>query len=225
MSNVVRQTIRVFGIPGESVEFTTHRLDWGFSREFGDLTLGRCLRLGRRLERGAWFLCPKFTVYSATPSADFFRSARVARSHWLMQTRRVMGKGDPQREKRKAERRGRRAAYLELMPPAVDGDRPGRPPESINLSDLPREQRVAVFLGGMLAKELAFTGVMMIDGRPVIPCIWNRMADDLLGPEPGRRPTVTPRRFAPAAPKATNISKPPAPLPSPANHPSEENDR
>src|SRR5690349_8475355 len=86
MPDVVRQTIRVRRIPGESVELTTHRLDWGTSRELGDLTAARCLLLGRRLERGAWFLCPKFTVYSATPSADFFRAAREARSHWLMQT-------------------------------------------------------------------------------------------------------------------------------------------
>lgn len=193
MSDVVHQTIRVRRIPGESVELTTHRLDWGTSRELGDLTEGRCLLLGRRLERGAWFLCPKYTVYAATPSADFFLDAREARSHWLMQVREAMGKGDPQREKRKAERQGRRAAYLELLTPAVDGDPPGRPPEAINLSDLPHDQRVAVFLNGMLAKELAFTGVVMIDGRPVTSFTWNRMADELLGPEPGRRFTVTRR--------------------------------
>ena len=208
MCDVVRQTIRVFTIPGESIEITTHRLDWGTSRDLGELSAERCFHLGQRLQRGAWFVCPKFTVYSATPSADFFKAAREARSHWLMQVRRVMGKGDPRREKRKVERRGRRAAYLDLQAPVVNGRPPERPPEAISLSDLPENQRSAVFVGGMLAKEFAFTGVMFIDGNHILPWTWNQMADDLLPPRPSPHFTVTRRRVNLEAFKTTGDPEP-----------------
>jgi hypothetical protein len=208
MSDVVRQTIRVSTIPGESIEFTTHRLDWGTSRDLGELSAERCLHLGQRLQRGAWFVCPKFTVYSATPSADFFKAARGARSQWLMQVRRVMGQGDPRREKRKTERRGRRAAYLDLQGLVANGRPPERPPEAISLSDLPEDQRAAVFVGGILAKEFAFTGVMFIDGNHVLPWTWNRLADGLLGPEPTPRGHQRRRRVDPATTQAIAPGRP-----------------
>jgi len=203
MSDVVRQTNWIFRIPAESVEITSHRLDWGASRDLGELTAQRCLLLGDRLRRGAWFLCPRFTVYSPTKSADFFRAAREARSHWLMQARRVMGKGDLRREKHKAERLGRRAAYLDLAQPVVEGGPHEIPPEVVNLSDLPRDQREAVFLGGMLGKEMALTGIMFIDGDHILPWTWNRMADELLRTEAETAPITTHRRIDLTTLKAT----------------------
>ncbi|SIO63396.1 hypothetical protein SAMN05444166_7334 [Singulisphaera sp. GP187] len=189
--SIKRQSTWFFRIPGDPLEITTHQLDWGTSRDLDRLTSRRCQLIGERLDRGAWYLCPKFTVYSPTPSAEFFHAAREARSYWLMQTRQVMGKGDPRREKRKADRQGRRAAYLELLQAASDQLNSQRSAETIRLSNLPHDQRPEVILGGMMAKALAFTGIVFIDGQPLAPHEWHRLADQMIGSEPAPSPAIT----------------------------------
>ncbi len=181
------------------VVVATHHPNWDSSADLLDETEAHLSLLGNLTSNGAWFLNPCFTVSSRTVSAEFFRAARHARSQWLKEVRQSISL---RREARAVSAHGRRVALVEI-------DRADSEAPSFNLSDLPRstlsaEQRLEVLSAGHLARQMAFSGLMIIDGDHVLPRTWNQMADELLGPEPPARKSAHRRpatRSTPEAPR------------------------
>ena len=157
-----------------------HDLDWGASGELLDATAGRFQLLGDQLHRGAWFLCPRYTVHSPTPSEAFFRAARDARGKWLKEARQSISL---RREARSVAALARRAALADIHPAGAEGH-PASPP----LASLTPEQRLDVLKAGHVARQLAFSGIMIIGGDHVLPRTWNRMAEEILTTNPRTNP-------------------------------------
>ncbi len=184
--------------PGHStsskVRVTKHPLDWGNIKDLGDPTKEHLRLLGNRIHHCAWFLNPLFTVHAPSPSPEFFQAVYAARSQWLRTSRQVLGNSGQRREARQAEHRGRLTAYLEITHPESDGLNPTRPPESSPFAGLTQEQRNQILSVGKAAKQLAFTGILLINGNLIPPHIWEAMANQLRHPDDTPLINVTRRR-------------------------------
>jgi hypothetical protein len=132
-----------------------------------------------------------FTVHAPTPSAAFLEAALKARSQWLRTVRQVLSNRGKRQQARDAEQRGRRVGYLEILSTHPEIGRVPSPDESLPLSDLTDDQRAKVLSSGKLAKQFAFSGIMIIGGKHIPPHTWRSQADRLLNPAPI---TVTRRR-------------------------------
>ena len=185
--------------PAPAVHRTRHPFDWGASADLEDTTARRVAILGPRICRGCWFLNPRYTVSAPAPTAEFFRAALQARSTWLRTCREAMGTSGHRRGAREARREGQRGGFLGLQSPPVAGAPTQPPPESIPWATLSRAERREVIGGGQLTRQLAYSGVMFIDGELVSPRTWQATADRLLGHDADARVTVGRRRFDLAA--------------------------
>ena len=168
--------------PFQFVATTRHDLDWATSDELQQGTEARIQMLGNLILKGAWFLNPRFTVHSSAPSAEFFRAARHARSEWLKEVR---GSISLRRESRSVVAKARRIALADLD---LAGTEP--PPLSPPPAWATPQESLEARQFGHIAKQLAFTGIMFIEGEHVLPRTWNALADQFFGPErlPRRRP-------------------------------------
>ena len=193
--------------PGLIVEVSKFPYDWDSSRDLEDVTGERFSLLGDLILRGAWFLNPIRVVHALTASETFFRAARRARSQWLRTTRQVMSNHGQHHRAGEAERRGRRAAYLDILSANPEEGRLPDSDEPFPLSDLSRDQRAEVLSSGKLAKQMAFSGLMIIDGNLVLPRTWEAKADQVLNPN-RRTITVVRRRIDLTCLKATNDLEP-----------------
>ena len=171
--------------PNQPVVVSPHDFDWGAGSDLVDATERHLLALGDSILHGAWFVTPATTVHAPTASAVFFRDAREARGRWLRQSRQSLSNGGQRREARSVAALARRAALADIhaADPVVPPDSPVPSP-----SNLAPERRLNVRQAGQIARQFAFSGVMIIDGAHIPPRTWNRMADELLGPEPPSRP-------------------------------------
>lgn len=163
-----------------------HVVDWGTSSDLDDITSRRAWALAPLIAIGCWFLNPRFSVWSQSPTAAFFAEVRKVQASWLNSTWRVIKKKGQRTEARQTEQKGRRAAFLGLTPAPSEGHRPQAPSKAIPLGRLSSDQRKGVIEGGKLAKQLAFGGVLFINGELKDPPTWNRLADELLNPDPTR---------------------------------------
>ena len=188
--------------PFQLVVVSKHIPDWGTSGELQEVTEARLQLLGNMILKGAWFLNPGFTVNSQAASAEFFRDARHARRDWLRQTRQSISL---RREARSVVAKARQVALADLDLTGDEGSSQRTP-----LTSLTPDQRLDVLKAGHIAKQMTFSGLMIIDGDHVLPRTWNQMADEFLGPEPPARSRVHRRRatqFTPAAPFVLEPSK------------------
>jgi len=194
-------------IPGTDVEFVKHRIDWDTVTDLAGLTEERLSHREISIDRGAWYINPGYSVHAPTPSADFFRVAAHARDQWLRRMRRNLSSYGHRQEVRHAIDRGRRAALLDLgtdsNPLAVE-----LPPGVVHIRNLPDAHRSAVRDSGHLARRLASSGVMFIDGDLIAPKVWNRMANELLRPGKMPRLTIVNRRVDLDSFRATNDLEP-----------------
>jgi hypothetical protein len=193
--------------PGLVLEVSKFPFDWGTSQDPGDLTEERLALLGDRIFSGAWFLNPICVVHAPTPSAAFFRAALKTRSQWLRTARQAMSNHGQRHRAREAEQRGRRVGYLEILSTHPGKGRVPSSDESPWLSDLTDEQRAEILASGKLARQFAFSGLMIIDGNHVPPRTWQAQADQVLHPDRPRITTVR-RRIDLATLKATNDLEP-----------------
>lgn len=181
--------------PCQVVVVSRHDFDWGTSGDLVDATEKHYQLLGDRLGQGSWFLCQRYTVYSQAASKRFFQEARGARSRWLKEARQSLSQ---RREARSIAARGRLAALTDL---------PGYSPElgSTNqpLPTLDRKHLRQVRQSGQIAKQMAFSGLMIIDGNHIDPTTWNRMDEELCGRKSSLKPTVIRRRMDLSSLKAT----------------------
>ena len=69
----------------------------------------------RRLSRGCWFLNPRFTVYSESPSVSFFRRVREVQGSWLRTARQRIHNRGVRRKARKLEALGRQLAFSGIL--------------------------------------------------------------------------------------------------------------
>lgn len=178
--------------PDQPVTVRHHRVDWE-ADDLAEITARRAMDLGPRLQQGCWYLTPRYTASSPTPTAEFFAKIRELRSTWLRTCRQIQGPSGQRLLGRQAVREGRLGAGLEI----ATAPHPHRRRETILLRDLPADQRRDVVEAGQVARQLAFSGIMFIDGEHVPPRTWNQTADELLGPEPLARGGPA-RRVAPA---------------------------
>jgi len=186
--------------PCQLVVVSKHDLDWETSEELLEATEALYHLLGGQLFVGAWFLCPRFTVSSQAVSAEFFRAARQARSQWLKQVR---GSISLQREARSVVARARRVALADTALAEINGQPDSPPPTALT-----PEQRLDVLRAGHIAKQMTFSGLMIIGGCHVLPRTWNQMAEGLLGPEQTTRSRVHRRRATQSTPAAPFVPEP-----------------
>jgi hypothetical protein len=174
--------VAVPAIPTLNRPVTTmrHPVDWGASFDLDELVGQRAMALAKYLATGCWYLNPQYTVRSLNPAAEFFAGVRKAQSSWIQSTRDIMEDSGRRQEVRKAVQKGRRAAFLGLTPAPSAGQSPDPPTSPIPLGSLSSDQRREVIKAGQLAKQLAFGGVLFINGELIEPPTWNRLADELL---------------------------------------------
>ncbi len=159
---------------GPRVEVRRFAFDWG-AGEPGDVTAARFGHLGDALHRGAWFLNPVAVVHAAVPCRGFFAAAVRARDRWLGEVRAHLGNGGLRDGIRRAEREGRRVACL----PDETAGAPPRVPSRVRLADLPPVRRREALESGQFARQLGYSGIMIIDGRCISPRTWGALASQL----------------------------------------------
>lgn len=185
-------------VPNGPVTTMRYPDGWGASCDLDDFLGQRIMALAPLIVIGCWFLNPRFSVWSLDPTAAFFAEVRKVQASWLQTTRQVMEKPGQRREVRKAEQEGRRAAFLRFSRAPLAPQHSQAPSQAILLGSLSSEQRIEVIRAGQLAKQLAFGGVLFIDGEQIPPTTWNRLADEAL-----TRVTVIPRSVDLSALKAS----------------------
>ena len=189
-------------LPGLLVEVSKFDYDCGTDGNPGDLTEHRLALLGDALNLGAWFLNPIYLVKAPSPSIEFYKAARQARRRWLDWTRQSLSNHGLRSQGRQAEHGGRRAALVSLDQPDNLDDDPRFVSRPIRLSGLSQEQRREVLQSGRFAKQMAYTGMMIIDGEVITPKTWHRWATELIHPDrPGI--TIAPRKVFLSTLKAT----------------------
>ena len=189
-------------LPGLLFEVSKFSYDCGTDGNPGDLTEQRLALLGDALCQGAWFLNPIYLVKAPSPSIEFYKAARQARRRWLDWTRQSLRNHGLRSQGRQAEHGGRRAALVSLDQPVNLDDDLRFVSRPIRLSGLSPEQRWEVLQSGRFAKQMAYTGMMIIDGEVITPKTWHRWATDLIHPNrPGI--TIAPRKVFLSTLKAT----------------------
>lgn len=147
-----------------------HRVDWE-ADDLAEVTARRAMSLGSKLQRGSWYLSPRFTVSCPAPTAAFFRTVLELRSSWLRTCRQVLGNHGQRSEARRVERAGRLACSLVFNQP---GEAPS-PPRSRSGSSrvvLTVSRRREVVQAGRTAKNLAFSGILFVEGEQLPPRTW-----------------------------------------------------
>ena len=194
-------------LPGLVVEVSKFGYDCETDGNPGDLTEQRLALLGDALYLGAWFLNPIYLVKAPSPSIEFYKAARQARSRWLDWVRRSLRNHGLRSQARQAEHEGRRAALVSFDQPNNLDDDPRFVSRTIRLSGLSPEERREALQSGRFAKQLAYTGMMIIDGEVITPKTWHRWATELIHPDRSEI-TITRRRLDLAAFKATGDVEP-----------------
>lgn len=161
----------------QPVTVRRHRVDWE-SDVLQDATAQRVMSLGSKLESGCWYLNARFTVSSPVPTAEFFAKVKELRSSWLRTCRQSLGNHGQRMEARKAERRGRFAAITEVNQSGETISSSQSQLNSPGLSGLTVALWCEVIQAGRTAKNLAFGGVLFINGKLIAPRIWQAMADE-----------------------------------------------
>lgn len=162
-----------------TVTVLRHNIDWEDPSDLGSITGKRALSLGDEFLRGSWYLNPRYTVHSPVPSAEFYQKARKARSSWLRTARQVLGNYGQRCLSRQVEREGRQAAILSVMESTGGRVATRQELDSVRLSNLSRIHRSEVIEAGHLANQLAFSGILYIDGQPVPPRAWQAEPDPM----------------------------------------------
>lgn len=186
--------------PCQVVVVAKYDFKWGTNGEIIDATEQLFQLLGDQLGQGSWFLCPRYSVYSQVASKPFFQEARGAQSRWLREATKSISL---RREARNVVAKGQRAALCDLL-----GYSAVRPSANLPRPTLNSEQLRHVRQAGRIAKQMAFSGLMIIDGEHIDPTTWNRMADKPCGRRPTLKPIVTHRKIDLAALKATGDPNP-----------------
>lgn len=166
--------------PVQPVRVRRHRINWGASDlDLAEVTAQRAMSLGPQFARGCWYLNPRFTVSCPAPTAEFFAKVRELRSAWLRTCRQVLGNYGQRQLARQVEGQGRQGAILPVYSVAAVENTSDQPPEPISLSDLPAYCRREVVEAGQVAKQLAFSGLLFLDGELIPPQTWQAMAEAL----------------------------------------------
>jgi len=175
-------------LPGLVVEVSKFGYDCEIDGNPGDLTEQRLSLMGDALYLGAWFLNPIYLVKAPSPSIEFYKAARQARSRWLDWVRQSLRNHGLRSQARQAEWEGRKAALVSFDQPDNLDDDPRFISPPTHLSGLTPEQRREVLQSGRFAKQLGYTGMMIIDGEVITAKTWHRWATDLIHPN---RPEIT----------------------------------
>lgn len=133
-----------------NLEITEHPPGWGTLGDPAETTLERCRSLGDRLLTGAWFLTPISTIHSATDTPKFRQAAAKAQARWRRSLTDNLNCGSKgfRRAVRKVVREAKKSPASEL--------------------DFPLEhRRIRDFV--RLRKQLAVSGIMIIDGQLLEP--------------------------------------------------------
>jgi hypothetical protein len=195
--------------PIQPVRVKRHRVDWEASDlDLAAITGRRAVTLAPQIATGCWFLNPRYTVSSPVPTAEFFRTVLRLRSTWLRTCREVQGTSGQRHLARQVVGQGRLGAITPIDPIAAPGLPSHLPFRSVSIADLPDDQRREVIEAGQIAKTLAYSGILFMDGNPVPPRTWRARADELLNPRPDVPVTITRRRLDLAAFKATGDPEP-----------------
>jgi len=195
--------------PIQPVRVKRHRVDWEASDlDLADITGQRAVTLAAQIATGCWFLNPRYTVSSPAPTAEFFRTVLKLRSTWLRTCRDIQGTSGQRHLAHQVVRKGRLGAILPIDPIAVPGHPSHLPLRSVPIADLPDDQRREVIEAGQIAKTLAYSGILFIDGNLIPPRTWQARADELLNSGPDVPVTITPRRLDLATFKATGDPEP-----------------
>jgi hypothetical protein len=193
----------------QPVRVHRHIVDWEASDlDLAELTAQRAVTLAPQIAAGCWFLNPRYTVSSPAPTAEFFRTVVNLRSTWLRTCREVQGASCQRHLARQVVRRGRLGAITPIDPIADPGPFTDLSSRSVSLADLPDDQRREVIEAGQIAKMLAYSGILFIEGQPIPPRTWQAKADELLNPTPDVPVTITRRRLNLSAFKATGDPEP-----------------
>jgi len=164
-----------------NLEITEHPPDWGTLGDPAATTLEHCRRLGDRLLTGAWFLNPIRTIHSPTDSSRFHQAAAEAQTQWRRALtdnlncgnkgyRRVVQK--VVREAKEVPPEWLAQTFSETAPSGQALSSAHSPPSS-----LPDHHRIRDYV--RLSKQLAVTGIMIIDGRLLEPRDRRRQAGKL----------------------------------------------
>ena len=189
--------------PDQPVTVRRHRIDWEASDlDLAEVTAQRAMSLGPKLARDCWYLNARYTVFSPTPSAAFFRTVRDRRSAWLHACRQTLSNYGQRQEARKLRRQGQLDALIELHPTTAGEGECSTPPEIIPWSMLTEAERQELIENGRLAKQLGFSGVLFSNGELIAPRTWQKLADELLSPTADAPVTITRRKLHLAALKA-----------------------
>jgi hypothetical protein len=161
-----------------------HRVDWE-ANDLAELTSRRALSRHQRLRTGCWYLNPRFTVSCPAPTAEFFRTVSHIRSSWLRTCRQVQGKPGHRYQVRQAEREARRGTLLMTDPEVTENPSVHLLSKTTSIRDLPAYHRREVIKAGQVAKQLSFSGILLIDGELIPPRTWQTLAGE--GQEPNSR--------------------------------------
>ena len=166
--------------PIRPVRVKRHRIDWEASDlDLAEITAQRAATLAPQIATGLWFLNPQYTVSSAAPSPEFFRTVLNLRASWLRTCREVQGTSGQRHLARQVINKGRLAATLTIDPVAGLDIPSHLSSRSVLVADLPDEQRRVAIEAGQIAKMLAYSGILFIDGNPVPPRTWQVMHEGL----------------------------------------------
>lgn len=151
-----------------SLQITEYDPDWGTLGDPAETTLERCRELGDLLLTGAWFLNPITTIRSPTDSRRFHQVADQARTRWRRTLTDNLNNGNRgyRRAVQKVVREAKEAPpewLAQLFPETSCSELGPGPAPLISCSPSDR-RRVRSFV--RLRRQLAFSGIMFVDGQP-----------------------------------------------------------
>jgi len=166
--------------PIQPVRVQRHKVNWEASDlDLAGITAQRAISLAPQIATGCWFLNPRYTVSSSAPTAEFFRTVLRLRSSWLRTCRQVLGNSGQRHLARQVVSKGRLGAILLGDPTDALGVPSDLPPRSVPIADLSDDQRREMIEAGQIAKTLAYSGILFIDGNPVPPRTWQARAEEV----------------------------------------------
>ena len=164
--------------PVQPVRVKRHRVDWEASDlDLAGITAQRAVSLAPRIATGCWYLNPRYTVSSPSPSAEFFRTMLNLRASWLRTCREVQGTSGQRHLARQVVSKGRLVATLPIDPIRSLGVSSHGSLHPVVIEDLPDDQRREVIESGQIAKMLAYSGILFIHGDLVTPRTWQARAE------------------------------------------------
>lgn len=154
-----------------TLQITEHPPDWGTLGDPAETTLERCHSLGDRLFTGAWFLTPIRTIHSPTDSPEFQQAAAKAQTQWRRALTDNLNCGNKgyRRAVQKVVREAKEVSPEWLAQTFSETAPSGQALSSTHSSpgSNPDLHRIRNFV--RLSKQLAVTGIMIIDGRLLEP--------------------------------------------------------